>query len=171
MKRIFIVLFLIFFANNYTFAFNNIYSSEYSKQYQNFILQKERFNAINYNALRLTPEQIDIYEDITEQYENSYKKKINEITHQTEKLQIMKDCDLPPFEIKQQKKHIKKLYKELSKISQSEKKQLNKILNKEQRKTNNTLKHLERHDIKKELNPENYYKLNPKMSVFGNLQE
>lgn len=171
MKKTFIIFLLIFFFNNYVWAFSDIYSNEYLEQYQNYIMRKERFDALNYNALGLSPEQIKQYKDIALLNNDYYQKKLDKIKYELEKYQIMKECDLPSFEIKQQKQYIKRLYREISKISHNEKIKLKKILNKEQRKTYNTMKHLERHDLKKELYPKNYYNLNPKMSVFGNLKE
>lgn len=171
MKKIIILIFLIFCFNHSAQAFCDIYSAEYLNQYKNYIMIRQRFDAINYNVLGLSPEQIEKYEDITKSEKTIYQEKLSEINHELEKYQIMKDCNLPSFEIQQQKHHIKELYKELSRISRSEKRKLKKILTKEQRKTYNTIKHLERHDLKSDMQPKNFHKLNPKMSIFGNLQE
>ena len=157
----------MFITDSFALAWNNIYSNEFMQNFQNSYIHKERFNAIYYNALQMTPEQIDKYEDITECDKNSYKNKLSEITHEVQKYQIMKDCNFPYSEMKNQRQLIKKLYKEMRKASNQENKQLKKILTREQKKTYNTIKHLERHDLKK--SPKDYHKLNPKMPVFGNL--
>lgn len=157
--------------NSRVFAKSEIYSEEYLQKCHDYLIRKEHFNAINYNALQLTPEQIDKYEDIIECDKNSYKEKLNQITKEVQKYNVMKDCDLSKEEIKKQKKIIKNIHKELSKISHSEDKKLKKIFTREQRKTYNMVKHLERHDLKTDMYQKNYQKLNPKMSTFGNLQE
>ena len=171
MKRILYIFFIIFFISSCVFAKSDIYSEEYLQKCHDYLIQKERFNAINYNALQLSPEQIDKYEDITECDKNSYKEKLSQITKEVQKYNVMKDCNLPKEEINKQKQIIRKLHRELSKISHQEDKKLKKIFTREQRKTYNMIKHLERHDLKADMYPKNYQKLNPKMSVFGNLQE
>ena len=163
------MIFIIYILNSCVFAQDNIYSVKYLEQCKNYVLQKERFNVIYYNALQMTPEQIDKYEDITESDKNSYKEILSQITHEVQKYQTMKECNFSYLELKNQRQLIKKLYRQIKKASHKEDKLLKKILTREQRSTYNMIKHLERHDLKK--NSKNYYKLNPKMSVFGNLKE
>lgn len=169
MKKFFLLFSMLFIFSNCVHAYVNIYTPEYAQNYKDYILRKEKFNAINYNALQLTPEQIDQYEDLTKCDNNSYSDKLNELVNEIQKYQLMKKYNLPYSEIYNQKRHIRKLYSELSKISNRENKKLKKILTSEQRHTYNTMKHLERHDIKKQ-SPD-YYKKNPKMPVFGNIDK
>lgn len=168
MKKIFIIIFIIFITNSSALALNNIYSDEYVQKFQNFLIIKERFNAIYYNALQMTPEQIEEYKNITEC--NDFSKELSDkIMREIRKYNTMKECNLPYSELKNQRQLINKLYRQIKIVLNKEDRQLKKILTREQRWTYNTIKHLERNDIKK--HPKNYYKLNPKMSVFGNLKE
>ncbi len=171
MARLYKLLISVFllFINNSIYAKTDIYSTDFTNQYQNYTIQKQRFNAINYNALQLTPGQIDKYEDITECNANSYKEKLSEIIQETKKYQTMRKNNCSFKEIINQRKYIKNLYKDLSKLSHQENRELKKIFNREQRRNYNMIKHLERHDLKKDLHPKDYYKLNPKMSKFGNI--
>ena len=51
----------------------------------------------------------------------------------------------------------------------NEEKEIKKILDKRQKAQFRILKHLEKQDIKRSFKEKNYYKLNPRMSVFGDM--
>ena len=57
----------------------------------------------------------------------------------------------------------------LKTLSLNEEKEIKKILDKRQKAQFRILKHLEKQDIKRSFKEKNYYKLNPRMSVFGDL--
>jgi len=62
----------------------------------------------------------------------------------------------------------KKILKDLSK---QEEKEIKQILDKRQKAQFRIIRHLEKQDIKRSLKEKDYYKSNPRMSVFGNLQK
>ena len=167
-----ILIYIIFLLNcNCIYAKADKFSLNYAENCRNYLIQKQRFNAINYNALQLTSEQINQYEFITVGIENSYKEKLNEIVQEIGKYQQLKKNNVSVIEKYNRRKHIKQLYRDLSKLSHQENRQLKKIFNREQRRKFNMIKHLERHDLKKDFHPKNYHKLNPKMPYFGNIRE
>lgn len=167
MRKIFVIFLIIFCINSVVFAKDDIYSDDYLQECQNYMIRKERFNALYYNALQLTPEQIDKYEDIIECNKDSYQEKLNEITKEVQFYNTMKECGFTHSELVRQKQVIKQLKKELLQVSRQENKALKKILTRQQRTEYNMIKHLERHDLRKNLHQKDYHKLNPKMSVFG----
>lgn len=59
--------------------------------------------------------------------------------------------------------------KTLKELSKQEDKEIKQILDKRQKSQFRIVKHLERLDIKRALKEKDYYKSNPRMSVFGNL--
>lgn len=61
--------------------------------------------------------------------------------------------------------------KYLKTLSKQEEKELKKILDKRQKTQFKILKHLEKQDIRRSLQEKNYYRYNPRMSTFGNLEK
>lgn len=56
-------------------------------------------------------------------------------------------------------------------LTSQEEKELKKILDRRQKAQFRILKHLEKQDIRRSLKEKNYYKNNPRMSVFGDLEK
>lgn len=61
--------------------------------------------------------------------------------------------------------------KALKRLSNNENKEIQKILDKRQKAQFRIIKHLERQDHKRSLKEKDYYKSNPRMSVFGDIQK
>lgn len=59
----------------------------------------------------------------------------------------------------------------LKELSKQEDKELKQILDKRQKAQFRIIKHLERQDIKRSLKEKDYYKSNPRMSIFGDLDK
>ena len=61
--------------------------------------------------------------------------------------------------------------KQLKELAKHENREIKQILDRRQRAQFNIIKHLERQDIKRSLKEKDYYKSNPRMSVFGDLNK
>ena len=61
--------------------------------------------------------------------------------------------------------------KQLKELAKEENREIKQILDRRQRAQFNIIKHLERQDIKRSLKEKDYYKSNPRMSVFGDLNK
>ena len=133
----------------YAFA-EDITNEQYYIYFQKIMNDK----AIIYNSLNLSESQRQKYEEITNKYTPLYKDKIKEIITENSK----------PYP---NRNILKKTEKDIYKTSQKENNELKSILNKIQCSKYRQIKHLERHDLKKEQHPKNYYKLNPQMTHFG----
>lgn len=122
---------------------HGLYASANNKQeqYKNILDHRIKFYPLYYNSLSLSPEQISEFEYIIETYNKKYEQII----------------------------FGKNNTKELKKISKQENKDLKQILDRRQKSLFGIIKHLERQDIKRSLKPKDYYKSNPRMSVFGDL--
>ena len=118
-------------------------ASEYKSKYEQMLDTRMKFYPLYFNELQLSSEQISEYEYIIETYNNKYKLLINSEN--------------------------KNLNKEFNKLHKEENKELKKNLDGRQKNIYNLIKHLERQDIKRSLKPKNYYKSNPRMSIFGDL--
>ena len=110
--------------------------------------------AIIFNALNLSPTQRQKYEQITNKYSPLYEKNLKEILFENSQSYPNKNT-------------LKKLEKEILKLSYNENSELKSILDRTQCAKYRQIKHLKRHDIKKEKHPKNYYKSNPQMPLFG----
>ena len=116
------------------------YAHDLNTQYNSVYQKRIKFYPLYFNTLQLTPEQVSEFEYIIEQYNNNYKKNLNEKNR-------------------------------LKKLSKQEEKELKQILDKRQKAQFRIIKHLERQDIKRNIKEKDYYKSNPRMSVFGDLKE
>ena len=167
--KIILVIFIFFSVTLNVFAKDDIYSMDYFRNFkENYFLCKN-FNAIYYNALQMSQEQINQYEELLKHGEITSQKIIGMLDEKIKNYQeLIKNCTSED-EIISEKYYIKQLYENLFSLEKIKEEKLKNVLNKEQRKTLKKIKHLERHDIKKRI--KNYHKLNPKMSVFGNITE
>ena len=73
-------------------------------------------------------------------------------------------------EILEQKKVIKNIKKDISKLLSEEDKEFKKCLTNEQKTKYKTIQKLQKHDLKKEINREKIYKANPQMEEFAKPQ-
>lgn len=114
-----------------------------NEHYKSALDKRIKFYALYHNTLQLTPEQVSQFEYIVEIYNNKYD-------------------DLLKNNIK---------FGDIRRISKQEDREIKQILDKRQRKRFNLIRHLERFDLNKGFKEKDYYKLNPRMSVFGDLQK
>ncbi len=144
------------------------YSPKMALKTREFVMYKQKYYALYFNALSLDYKQSIEFEKNLKNYDKMYNDITDKLIKETKKYELMKENHLPILEISEQKKIINSLYKDLKKISKTETKSLKTILNKEQLQRYKLLNHLESHDIKKSLHEKDYYKSNPKMTKFGN---
>lgn len=149
LKKIVVILLLVLFSCK-TFS-QEITNEKYYEYMQALINDR----AVVFNSLNLSEKQKTLYEQITKKYSQIYTSKLKELTKENTK----------PFP---NRNITKKTEKDIAKISQKENQELESILNRIQCTKYKQIKHLRRHDIKKELHPKNYYKSNPQMEHFGN---
>ena len=161
----------MFSVNTTAFGWNSIYSQEYLNEYKKNIYYKTKFYPVYYNVLDITPQQYEKCENLYKNQIEIYAEKIAQIEKEVQKYQVMKDCNLPHSDISAQKKLIKKLYKDLSDKLYSDDKNLKNNLTKEQKNKYKMIIHLENFDRKKGIYSKNFYKKNPKMTVFGDIKK
>ena len=131
------------------------------KQYMEHIINDK---AVIFNALNLSDSQREKFEEITQKNTPIYKQKLEDLLKESYRLKALKSAK---FGFYLQRKIIKNIEKEIAEISLCEDKELYKILNFSQRSKYRNIKHLERHDLRKEKHPKDYYKSNPQMPHFG----
>ncbi len=112
---------------------------------KNTLNMRIKFYPLYYNSLQLTGEQVSEFEYIFEIYNEKY----NQAILNNKKIDT----------------------KAINKISQQENKDIKKILDRRQKHIFSLIRHLERQDIKRALKEKDYYKSNPRMSVFGDLDK
>ena len=134
------------------------------KQYMEHIINDK---AVIFNALNLSDSQREKFEEITQKNTPIYKQKLEDLLKESYRLKALKSAKFGFYETHLQRKIIKNIEKEIAEISLCEDKELYKILNFSQRSKYRNIKHLERHDSRKEKHPKDYYKSNPQMPHFG----
>lgn len=150
-----------------------VYADKNCNYTQNIIKYKEYLEAlmndkaIIYNALNLSDCQRQEFEQITQKNTKIYKQKLEELIKEAYKYKAQQSANFTFAEQYKQKNNINRIKNEISCVSAKEDKDLLKILNRHQRSKYRYIKHLERHDLRKEYHPKNYYKLNPLMTIFG----
>ncbi len=154
-KKITIILLFIFTLQPAPAEQINIPPNTANEKYYDYLNAVINDKSIIFNSLNLSAEQRKKYEQITNKYSPLYKTNLKEILEENSKSQPNKNL-------------IKSCEKEILKLSHDEEEELKTILNKAQRAKYRQIKHLENHDLKKELHPQNYYKLNPQMTKFKN---
>ena len=152
-KKIITIYFFLFTLHPIFAEPINIPQDITNEKYYEYLSAVINDKAVIFNTLNLSPEQIQKYEQITNKYSVLYKNNLREILKENSKLQPDKNV-------------LRKLEKEILKLSSEENEELKSILNKIQCAKYRQIKHLEFHDIKKEKHPKNYYKLNPQMQPF-----
>ncbi len=178
MKNLFIkiILLIIIFFNQSCEAksFFNYSVKLYSKQWACCFAQKLEshiyYRAVIYNALGLSDEQSEIFINSIRENRIDYKQISDELIAQAVKLDTLKSNKAPLREQLKQKRKIKKILKELNKKIKKEDKLLMKSLTRSQKTKYKLIVHLEKHDIKQECRKKDYYKSNPRMQRFEDLE-
>ncbi len=124
-------------------------------------------------AIFLCP--ISYANNLNTQYKSAYQKRIKFYPLYFNTLQLTPE-QVSEFEyiIEQYNNNYKENLNEknrLKKLSKQEEKELKQILDKRQKAQFRIIKHLERQDIKRNIKEKDYYKSNPRMSVFGDLKK
>ena len=135
-----------------------IFCSKISAQEVKYNYDNNR--ATMYNALNLTNEQTKIREE-------NLNKNAKILDEKYAKLKKGNVCN---SEILEQKKVIKNIKKDISKLLSEEDKEFKKCLTNEQKTKYKTIQKLQKHDLKKEINREKIYKANPQMEEFAKPQ-
>lgn len=173
-----IFIFIMLFAGKSVNAGENIQGAvvkcnrythpEYVKTYKEYIdkLQKER--AVIYNALNLSDEQVQIYEDMISENAPCYESRFNNLMKECYKLRAMQEAKANECDILRQKRVVKNLKNNLEKSFNKDTKSFKKCLNSQQRAKYSMIKKLAHDDIKKASHKKDYYKSNPQMLPFGN---
>ena len=120
------------------------------------------------NALNLTDCQTEERKNIilnNSKILNHYLKKLEKESYT---LEAFKKANAPHLEIKQQKKWIKTLQKQIDKIIKLQDKCIRQTLNKNQRAKYSMIRKLEKKEIKNLYKVKNYRKTNPELRYFGN---
>lgn len=123
--------------------------------------------ATMYNALNLTNEQTKIREDILNKNAKILDEKYAKLKKESCKLLALKKGNVCNSEILEQKKVIKNIKQDISKLLSEEDKEFKKCLTNEQKTKYKTIQKLQKHDLKKEINREKIYKANPQMEEFA----
>lgn len=137
-------------------------------RYKNYIKQLQQDRAVVYNALNLTDEQIQLREELIQEYSPYYDQKLDELLKESFRLQALECANADRSEINCHKKNIKNIKKDIEKCVKQENKKFKKSLTSLQRSKYNLIKHLENKDYKREKHSKDYYKSNPQMVPFGN---
>ena len=179
-KKIFSVLIFLFLGVNITFGSggsmeasivkcNRCTCPESSlKGYKDYIdrLQVER--AIIYNALNLSDEQIQIYEQMMSESVPCFEQDYNKLVKECHKLNAMQTAKAGECDILRQKRVVQKLKNSLEKSFDKSTKPFRKCLTMQQRAKYGMIKKLAHDDVKKASHKKDYYKANPQMRPFGN---
>ena len=123
--------------------------------------------ATMYNALNLTNEQTKIREEILNKNAKILDEKYAKLKKESCKLLALKKGNVCNSEILEQKKVIKNIKKDISKLLSEEDIEFKKCLTNEQKTKYKTIQKLQKHDLKKEINREKIYKANPQMEEFA----
>lgn len=123
--------------------------------------------ATMYNALNLTNEQTKIREEILNKNAKILDEKYAKLKKESCKLLALKKGNVCNSEILEQKKVIKNIKKDISKLLSGEDNEFKKCLTNEQKTKYKTIQKLQKHDLKKEINREKIYKANPQMEEFA----
>ncbi len=147
---------------------NRYTCSESLKSYKEYIdwLQAER--AIVYNALNLSDEQIQIYEQMMSESVPCFEQDYNKLVKECHKLNAMQTAKAGECDILRQKRVVQKLKNSLEKSFDKSTKPFRKCLTMQQRAKYGMIKKLAHDDVKKASHKKDYYKANPQMRPFGN---
>lgn len=154
--KIFLILSLILL-----FSCTKISAQELKYNYDNN-------RATMYNALNLTNEQTKKREEILNKNAKILEEKYEKLKKESCKLLALKKGHVCISEISEQKKIIKNIEKDITKLLSEEDKEFKKCLTREQKSKYKTIQKLQKHDTKKEISREKLYKSNPQMTEFGN---
>lgn len=125
--------------------------------------------------LILLTSQISYAHDVKSPYDSAYQKRIKFYPLYFNTLQLTTE-QISEFEyiIEEYNNNYKENLSNkniLKELSKQEDKELKQILDKRQKAQFRIIKHLERQDIKRNLKEKDYYKSNPRMSVFGDIDK
>ena len=129
--------------------------------------------AITYFSIFLCP--ISCAHDVNSPYNSAYQKRIKFYPLYFNTLQLTPE-QISEFEYiteiynNEYKKYLNDK-NQLRELAKQENREIKQILDRRQRAQFNIIKHLERQDIKRSLKEKDYYKFNPRMSVFGDLDK
>ncbi len=177
-RKIFFTLIIFCVSSNLSFASGamqegiikcNRYSCpEEIKSYREYIdwIQAER--AIVYNALNLSDEQIEIYEQMMKESVPCYENEYNKLLKECYKLKAMQTAKANECDILRQKRVVQRLKNSLEKSFEKSTKSFRKCLTMQQRAKYSMIKKLAHDDVKKASHKKDYYKKNPQMRPFGN---
>ncbi len=147
---------------------SNIETPQDALLYKQHIMRIQKNRALVYNALDLSDEQVKSIEECAVKYTPVYETKFNELIKESYTLKALIAANMESGEIKQQKKIVKNIRKDIENIFKEEDKAFKKCLTREQRSKYSMIKKLERKDFKEAKHPKDYYKSNPRMRPFGN---
>lgn len=137
---------------------------------QNLKYDYKNNRATIYNALNLTDSQIQKREEILNENAKILDGKYQKLEKESYKLSALKKGNVCNSEILEQKKVIKNIKQDISKLLSEEDKEFKKCLTNEQKTKYKTIQKLQKHDLKKEINREKIYKANPQMEEFAKPQ-
>lgn len=137
---------------------------------QNLKYDYKNNRATIYNALNLTDSQIQKREEILNKNAKILDEKYAKLKKESCKLLALKKGNVCNSEILEQKKVIKNIKQDISKLLSEEDKEFKKCLTNEQKTKYKTIQKLQKHDLKKEINREKIYKANPQMEEFAKPQ-
>lgn len=147
---------------------NRCESNDSVMSYGEYIRRLQYERAVVYNALNLSDEQIQIYEDMIATQAPYYERAFKELLKEDAKLKALKTSKAGECEVLKQRRVVKKLKNNLEKQFDRNTKSFKKCLNSQQRAKYSMIKKLQHDDIKKAAHKKDYYKANPQLSRFGN---
>ena len=136
-------------------------------QYKKLVMQEKKDRATVYNALNLTPEQIEKKENLLCENNDKLEDMFSQLVTESYKLSLMEQVNAPNCEILKQKKIVNNLKNDINCITKKEDKQFKKILNHNQKSKYAMIKKLEKRDSKRDCRQKDYYKSNPGLVPFG----
>lgn len=136
--------------------------------YGEYIHRLEHDRSVVYNALNLSDEQIQIYEDMIASQIPCYEEKFNQLVQENYKLRAMQIAKSNEYDIIKQQMVVNKIRKELEKTFDKDTKSFKKCLTSDQRAKYSMIKKLQHDDVKKASHKKDYFKSNPQMNRFGN---
>lgn len=160
------LIIIVFVSTNICYASNppntiKKYSLQWACCFQQYVFNHIKYRATIYNALNLTDEQAQIFNDNMRENFIYYKEKTDQIIKICEQYQYEKHLS------NQQKRIIYNLLKEIKNFTRMQDKFLKKNLTSLQKSKYNLIIHLEKQDSKRDCQGKDYYKPNPEMLYFG----
>jgi len=172
--KIILLIIILFSQSCEAKSFFNYSVKLYSKQWACCFVQTLEshiyYRAVIYNALNLSDEQSELFINSIRENRIDYKQISDELIAEAEKLDALKSNKSSLSLQLRQKRKIKNILKELNNRIKREDKLLIKSLTRSQRAKYKLISHLEKRDIKKECRKKDYYKSNPRMQRFEDLE-